>query len=253
MELDEYRRMAAAESDHWWYAATRDLLASLLGAYLRPGMAVLDAGCGTGSAGGWLAERHRVVGVDAEPLALELHRASRPAARLVRGGISRLPFRDASFDAALCVTVLCHASVRDPVQAVHELARVTRPGGIVCLLEPGIARLRRGHDRVTRTARRFSRKGLCRVVADAGLEPIRITAAYSFLAPPAIVKAFLERGRTTSDLASGQGGVGGLLPALAAIERRWLARFDLPAGLSVLALARRPSAAQSQTRVAAPQ
>jgi SAM-dependent methyltransferase len=238
MELDEYRRMAAAEAGHWWYAATRALLRATLGPHLAPGSRVLDAGCGTGSAGGWLGDAHRAFGIDPEPLALQLYRASRPQARLVRADVSRLPWRSGAFDAALSVTVLCHESVREPVAAVRELARVVRPGGVVCLLEPGVRALRRGHDRVTRTARRFSRGDLARLVVAAGLEPVRVTAAYSFLAPPALVKAILERGRTRSDLASGRGGIAGLLPALAALERRWLEHRDLPLGLSVLALAR---------------
>ena len=31
MEIDEYRRMAAVETSHWWYAATRALLEAALG------------------------------------------------------------------------------------------------------------------------------------------------------------------------------------------------------------------------------
>lgn len=231
--------MAAAEESHWWYGATRALLRQMLAPYLESGRRVLDAGCGTGAAGGWLADEHRVVGVDAESLALELYRERRPRARLVRAGIERLPLRPASFDVALSVTVLYHEAVGDPAAAVRGLARAVRAGGIVCLLEPGLPRLRRAHDRVTRTARRFSRADLAGLLAGAGLEPVRATGAYFFLAAPAVVKAFLERGRTASDLASGGGGLGGVLPRLAALERRWLAHRDLPLGLSTIALGRR--------------
>ena len=44
----------------------------------------------------------------------------------------------------------------DPQAIVTEFARVTKPGGLVCLMEPGGKRLWRGHDDVTHTARRFS-------------------------------------------------------------------------------------------------
>ena len=245
MDRDEYRRMAAAETAHWWYGATRALLRDLLAPLLRPGMDILDAGCGTGAAGGWLGEYGRVVGVDAEAFALELYREGRPAARLVRADMTRLPFAAARFDLALCVTVLYHEQVADPAAAVRALAAALKPGGILCLLEPGLPSLRRGHDRVTHTARRFARDELRAMVAGAGLAIVRSTAAYSFLAPPAAVKAILERGRKSSDLGGRDTGLGGVLPALARAERAWLRRRDLPLGLSVVAIGRKPDQARS--------
>ena len=233
--------MAEAEERHWWYPATRALLREALAPHLPAGARVLDAGCGTGAAGGWLGDRHRVVGLDPEPLALGLYRERRPAARLVRGGIESPPFASECFEAALVVTVLYHEAVADPRAAVASLARVLRPGGVLCLLEPGLPSLRRGHDRVTRTARRFSVRGLREIVASNGLDPLRATGAYTFLVPPAVAKAFLERGRSTSDLEGDGGAAGRLLARLAAIERRVLACRDLPTGLSVLVVARKPA------------
>ncbi|MEY4950984.1 MAG: hypothetical protein RL698_3195 [Pseudomonadota bacterium] len=233
--------MAEAEERHWWYPATRELLRASLEPLLQPGARVLDAGCGTGSAGGWLGDRFSACGIDPEPLALDLYRRRRPGARLVRAGIEALPFAAESFDAALVVTVLYHEAVVDPQLAVRSIAATLRPGGVLCLLEPGLRRLRRGHDRVTRTARRFAPSDLRALLVGAGLEPLRVTGAYAFLVAPAWIKSILERGRSTSDLEEGGWRGDRLLAALAALERHWLARRDLPVGLSVLALARKPA------------
>jgi SAM-dependent methyltransferase len=157
----------------------------------------------------------------------------------VAADINHLPFAPASFDAVLCVTVLCHRSIASPARAVGELARVLRPGGVLCLQEPGVRRLRRAHDRVTHTGRRFSRRDLAGLVGEAGLQLERSTGAYSFLVPPAAAKTLVERGETSSDLDRNPGGLGGVLGAAAALERRVLQRLDLPFGLSVLAVARR--------------
>ncbi len=116
-----------------------------------------------------------------------------PAADVVACDARRLPFADASFDAVLCVTVLCHRSIESPVAAVGEMARVVRPGGLVCLWEPGVRRLRRAHDRVTHTGRRFSRRDLAELLTANGLTLERSTGAYSFLVPPAAVE---DRART---------------------------------------------------------
>lgn len=236
MRRDEYVRIARVEAAHWWYAATRALLEQVLAPHLRAGGRFLDAGCGPGATGGWLARHGRVAAVDVEPLALSLYREQRPAAALAAAEVARLPFADASFDAALCVTVLYHAKVADPAAAVRELARVVRPGGVVCLLEPGMPRLRRAHDRITHTARRFSRAGVRALLADSGLRPARVTGAYGFLVPPAVIKAALEGERAASDLDAGGGVVGAMLGKIAALERRWLARHDLPGGLSIVGI-----------------
>ncbi len=240
MELDEYQRMADAENAHWWYGATRTLLTDLLGPHVRGGGRFLDAGGGTGATGAWLADHGELVAVDTEPQALaiyaENHRAVSAAAA---ADVAALPLASEAFDAVLCVTVLCHRLVTSPAAAVGELVRVTRRGGVVCLLEPGRAGRFRAHDRVTHTARRFSRAELSALLVDAGCDVVRSTGAYSFLVPLAAAKSVFERGRTASDLDRGRGGLGGLLPAVAAAERALLRRASLPFGLSVVAVGRR--------------
>jgi SAM-dependent methyltransferase len=240
VEVDEYRRMAEVEDSHWWYAATRALLRQELGPHLTPGGTFLDAGGGTGATGAWLAEHGEVVATDFFASALGIYRSLHPEVRRYAvADVLRQPFADASFDAALCVTVLCHQSIADPLVAVRELARVVRPGGVVCLWEPGVRRLRRAHDRVTHSARRFSLGDLRSLAVDAGLDVERATGAHSYLVAPAAVKAVLERHRSASDLDHHEHGVGGMLGRVASAERRLIRRASLPVGLSVLVVARR--------------
>ena len=240
MEMAEYRRMAETEETHWWYAATRALLRQLLEPSLTPGGTFLDVGAGTGATGAWLADLGTLVAVDFEHEALAMAAERHPLQRPVNADACALPVADASVDAVLCVTVLCHQSIDSPTSAVREFARVVRPGGIVCLWEPGVRRLRRAHDRVTHTGRRFSRLDLARCATDAGLDVIRSTGAHSYLVPPALVKAVLERGDVASDLDGHAGGLGGVLATAARAERAVLQRVDLPFGLSAITLARRP-------------
>ena len=238
MELDEYRRMAEVEEAHWWYTATRALLSEVLSPHLAEGDRLLDAGGGTGATGAWLSEHGPLVVADMEAMGLRLNRERHQAEGFVAADVNRLPFAGDSFAAVLCVTVLCHRSIPSPAAVVGELARVTRPGGVVCLMEPGVRRLRRAHDRVTHTARRFSLSDLRGLLTDNGLRVERATGAYSFLVPAAAVKAVVERGRVASDLDEHHDGLGGVLGRAAALERGLLRHASLPAGLSVLAVGR---------------
>jgi SAM-dependent methyltransferase len=249
MDVDEYRRMAAAAERHWWYVATRQLLASLVVPHLGPVGPVtryLDAAGGSGATGSWLADRAPTAIDDVDEASVRVAYGASTGYRPVLADLNALPHPDASFDAVLCVTALYHRMNADPAATVRELARVVKPGGVVALMEPGVRRLRRAHDRVTHTARRFSRHDLAELLRGAGLDVVRATGAYTFLVPPAAALAVLERGRTTSDVGRNESGLGGIMAWLAAGERAVLRHANLPTGLSVISIAKKPLTAFPQ-------
>jgi SAM-dependent methyltransferase len=245
VEVEEYGRIAAVEDEHWWYRSTRALMAQLLAPWLEahsPATTrILDAGCGPGGNGAWLATRGAVVGVDVAMEALEFVRARRPTTAPVRGALTALPFADASFDVAVAITVLY--SVPDDAAAVRELARVLRPGGAVLAVEPAFEALRRAHDRTVHGLRRYRRSRLARLFELAGLQIHRSTYAYSFLAPPAAVLGLLERRQHPTD-SYGRSDLerhrlDRLFAPLAGRERRWLRDCNVPFGSSVVVVATR--------------
>ncbi len=242
VKIDEFKRMAAASESHWWYRNTRLLLRQMLEPLVDTSQSALifDAGGGTGATGGWLSDIAPTVLGDFEAMTLDVARSDFPKYQPVRLDLNALPFHDASFSSVLCVTVLYHRLIADPAAVVAELARITQPGGVVCLLEPGGRRLVRGHDRSTHSARRFSVGDMRKMAESAGLEVLRATGAYSFLIPPAAILTLVERGKETSDVGRNQSGLGGLFSALAQAERALLRRVDLPFGVSAMVLARKP-------------
>ena len=110
--------------------------------HLRPGMQVLDAGCGPGSMTQGIAAHigaGRVIGVDMSESQVQLaarsavqHGASNAEFRT--GNVYALPFADAQFDALFSHALLEH--LREPVRAMREFLRVLKPGGVMGVATP---------------------------------------------------------------------------------------------------------------------
>ena len=100
---------------------------------LLPSGRVLDAGCGTGVVASRLADRgYDVTGLDPSAGMLDHLRSRDPRVEAVLGSATDLPFEDGSFDLTFCVAVMHHiADAADVHTALGEMARVTRPGGLV--------------------------------------------------------------------------------------------------------------------------
>jgi SAM-dependent methyltransferase len=109
------------------------LASALIGfAGVEPGMRAVDVGCGPGALAAALAARLGTASVRAadpsEPF-VEAFRARLPGVEVVVAGAEALPFADGMFDAALSQLVVNF--MRDAEAGVREMARVTRPGGVV--------------------------------------------------------------------------------------------------------------------------
>jgi SAM-dependent methyltransferase len=116
-----------------WSAALADPFLDAV-AVVEPGT-VVDVGSGTGNLALAAARRWpgcTVLGVDPSPAYVRAatDRARDDGrARFVRGTAGRLPLREGGADAALALLVLNF--VPDPASAVAEMARATRPGGVL--------------------------------------------------------------------------------------------------------------------------
>lgn len=120
-----------------------DPLWTLFERYVRPGMAMLEGGCGHGQYVAYYAARGvRVVGLDfAQGALVRLHERNQNL-MLCSGNVAALPFRDETFDLYYSGGVVEHFETgAEP--ALHEARRVLRPGGVLLISVPYISLLRR--------------------------------------------------------------------------------------------------------------
>jgi ubiquinone/menaquinone biosynthesis C-methylase UbiE len=127
---------------HRWRTAENS--AGYLLPHLTAGQRLLDVGAGPGTITADLADRvapGRVTALEANEEALALSRAELGArgieADFVVGDVHALDFADDSFDVVHAHQVLQH--VADPVQALREMRRVCRPGGLVAVRDSDYA------------------------------------------------------------------------------------------------------------------
>ena len=99
---------------------------------LEAGARALDVGCGPGALTAALAERlgpANVVAADPSPPFAEACAARLPGVEVVVAAAESLPFQSGGFGASFAQLAVNFFA--DPVAAVGEIARVTRPGGSV--------------------------------------------------------------------------------------------------------------------------
>ena len=99
---------------------------------VRAGQTALDVGCGTGALTAELVARlgaDRVSAADPSAPFVGAMRERFPGVDVREAPAERLPFADDTFDVTLAQLVIHF--MPDPVGGLREMARVTRPGGVV--------------------------------------------------------------------------------------------------------------------------
>jgi SAM-dependent methyltransferase len=221
-------------------AAYKQRLQELLD--LRPGLRVVDVGCGPGTDLGAMAEAVEpgcVLGVDRDAA---MRGRAKERGLVVGGDVHALPLADSSVDPARTDRVLQH--VADPGRAVAELCRAVRPGGRVVMAEPDYETLIIDHPdlELPRAYRRFIVERLVRN-ACVGRQLARHLEAVGFTATvevwPAVFRdprdadAVLGIGRTTERAVD----AGYLTAAQGRAFTDWLSDGSFFASVSVLLVA----------------
>jgi SAM-dependent methyltransferase len=128
---------AGTRLSRWYTGALRYLRSSGIDVLTEPGP-VAEVGCGYGGVLRLLRQaRTDVVGLDISDFALSQVRGVDPWQALVAGDVARLPFASGPVGLLLAFEVLEH--IASPHDAVVELARVLRPGGLLVATTPNPA------------------------------------------------------------------------------------------------------------------
>lgn len=245
--MDDYLLAQHTELDweHWWFSARRTILGEILERWLRgrDDLRLLDVGCGAGTIVELLARYGRVAGMDtsADAVASCSHRF--PELDFFVGVVPDALPGPESLDVITAFDVIEHIPNEAP--ALGGIRDTLKPDGLFFCTVPAYSWMWGPHDVLNHHHRRYTRARLVRDLEAAGFEVEWASYFNSFLLPAvAAVRVGrkvlrLEReGRSDFDV--GISRANRPLRAIFASERHLLRRTALPAGLSVVAVARRP-------------
>ncbi|MGQ0549332.1 MAG: methyltransferase domain-containing protein [Armatimonadota bacterium] len=239
----EIARLARSDQTSWWIRGRRALISAVLKAQAHAMRGtVADLGCGAGGMLEPLREYGGVVGIDISPLAVTLCR-SKGYRGLAMGTLERLPLREDTLALTGMTDVLEH--VPDDRRVVRECLRALKPGGMLLITVPALQWLYGEHDRALGHVRRYSRAGLRALLEECGFHVERITYFNTLLLPLVIVARLLcARGapRPQADPLDLGNPWNWLAYHMLLLERAIIRVLDLPVGLSLLCVARKPAA-----------
>ncbi len=186
------------------------------------------------------------MGVELSPVGLAQGRTH--GRRLVRATVTALPFADRSADVTTSFDVLYCLTDEAERQAVREMWRVLKPGGLALVNVAALDVLRGSHSVLTHEQRRYTRQSLRALLSSAGFRIETLTFANMSTFPVALAVRGMERltgkagAASDADLRVPIAPVNAAFNAMLAVEGAWLRIGPLPIGSSLMALARRPSA-----------
>jgi len=239
---------ARAERDHFWFRGFRRFVGPILGraAAGRPGLTLLDCGCGTGNNVLMLQQHGRAWGFDLTWAGLSIAR-QRGLTRVARASVAAVPFPAAAFDIVTSFDVLYCLEPEVEREAVAEMWRVLKPGGALIVNVAAMAILTGNHSVLSAELRRYSRASLRALVERQGFVIERISYTNATLFPVTLAVRMFQRmtGLAAEDEALGEISVppwpvNAMLSAALAVEAAVQRVVPLPFGSSLLCLARKP-------------
>lgn len=245
MDQSEYLRMYKLESTFWWYKVLHELVDFTISKNKKKGsIAILDAGCGTGRMMEICQKYGTVSGIDYSPDAVHYAQNGRGLKNIQLGDLNNYPFENDTYDVILCLDVLYHSAIQNDVALVEKFYHTLKDDGILIINNPAFEYLKRPHDTVVHTKKRYRKKAftndLKKMAFSILTESYRMPHLYFIILIAKLLRKKYNSTESESDLKEIPGWLNTLLFHLGRLEN-WCINHGLnfPVGSSLFVVAKK--------------
>ena len=232
------------EKYFWWYVGRRRIIFDVIN-HLLPWQArrALDIGCGSGLNALFLpAQIKETIGIEISDDAIKAAAHTNPRLIIIKGTWPNVSV-PGSFDLVICLDILEH--IKDDRIALRAIESLLVPGGIAILSVPAFPFLWSDHDVIAHHFRRYTRPRMRMLLhTHTHLEILRLSYFNFFLFFPIVLfralKKIIPLRSGASDIFSVSKPINTLLTSLLGAERFLIRFFNLPVGVSLLCVLKKP-------------
>ena len=232
-------------SDHWWTVGMRATAHTILSNNNSKNGTILEVGCGNGAYLCELSEKYisaSTIGMDINTQALEhAKNIDHIQGSLLQGNFHHLPFAKNSVALSVGLDAFdqTHANLKI---ALSEIFRTLIKDGLLLIRVSAHPWLLGQHDQSFGTGRRYTKNEICDGITKAGFQIERFTYANCIMLLPAIITRIAINLRlvTVENQFETPNILNLLLTKILLLEASLLKLINLPAGLSIYILARKP-------------
>jgi SAM-dependent methyltransferase len=163
-KASEYKAMATCEGSLWWYKCLHDLTLNTLAAYqVSKDSSILDAGCGTGGLLTKLLSKGytNLSGFDLSEDAIDYASKATHLDLKIHDITSLVQHYDAnSFDIIMSHDIVCLLPPDKDAEAINQLFRILKPGGILMMNLPALSAFQGTHDLAVGITKRYSKSAI---------------------------------------------------------------------------------------------
>lgn len=242
MNVEMYRIFFEIQKKHWWFVTRKNIVLDFIDRYLAKSdqMKVLDIGCGSGLMLNALDEIGQTFGMDMSDEAISFSKEIFDG-RVEKGALpDQLPYQENFFDLVTALDVIEH--IDNDIASISAIRSLLVPGGKGVFTVPAYMFLWSAHDEMNQHKRRYTLPELNEKLVQAGFTVEKISYCNTFLFPVIFLVRMLNNvlkrdGASDTDMPGRL--MNYVLKKIFGFEKYLLRYFNLPFGVSILAVVRK--------------